>query len=146
MEKVIKRINMKDFVSSIIFLLAGFVLLWQALIIEDSDSAMFVLVILALYFSMTLMIMIKSIVSKGSEKYKRIYSYKVLGILLLLMGLRFGMDLIGFYMSVIPFIFIVNLICLSELSKKNIIHSVIFSTVFTGFLYLICEFGLSIAF
>ena len=135
-----------DLFSGVVFLFIGLILLWQILLIPNFDSALLSYFVITLYLAMCILLIFNGSFGKTKEIKMPfpVYKARELIILGLLILLYFGTKFLSFYFFVFPFVLIVNILVTGDLSKKNLIVSVVYSAVFSILIFITCRYGLNI--
>ncbi len=142
---MIKRLS-KDTFSGFVFLLGVIVLAWESIKIKNSQSAMFVFLVLGGMFISTIFIIISGIRSKQNDWKLLAYKKKELMILAILILSYFLIKVIGFYSVIFIITLSVYLIVEGIKDKKDVLNALIYTIVLTAFIVLVCTYVLKISF
>ena len=135
-----------DLFAGMVFLIIGAVLLWQILLIPNPDSALLSYFVIALYLAMCVLLIVSGSIGKARSVGMPMPVYKAMELIILglMILLYFGTKLLSFYFFVFPFVLVVNLLTTRDLSKKNLIVSLVYSACFSLFIFITCRYGLNI--
>jgi len=146
LKKIQNMLKNSDFIVSIIFLLLGFILLQQTIVIKEEQSRLFPWIGVIIFFISGVSLMAGAIKKKGRDDNNKELKFgkKELIVFSMLIVNYFTLKMLGFYTSIFLLLVFVYLCIEDSWSKGAIKSSIIFSLVFTVILYLVFAIFLKI--
>lgn len=135
-----------DFYVSILLMLFGGAILQQELIIEESISKLFPLIVVCMVFICAIGILISTLIGKDMSHYKvLIFTKREIVLICMLLITYFMMTVLGFYTS-LGLLLLVSLIYIDgNLKLKTFAVSSVYTVVFMTLIYLTFSLFLKIS-